>query len=87
MDASGIVITVTDAALEKAVWFRSRDPEPERLALWLEVTGAEGATFRYNMYLDHLDKACSDDAVQHHNEIAVVIPAASAPMLRGATLD
>jgi Fe/S biogenesis protein NfuA len=81
------VIHVTDAAREKALWFRSRDPEPERLGLWLEVTGVQGGKFTYNMTLDEVAKAGPDDAVQHHDDIAVVIPQASVEALRGATLD
>jgi Fe/S biogenesis protein NfuA len=81
------VIRVTDAAREKAVWFRSRDPEPERLALWLEVTGVAQGKYTYNLFLDEVDKAGPDDSVQHHDDVAVVIPAGSVDALRGATLD
>ena len=81
------VITVTDAAREKALWFRSRDQQPERLALWLEVTGASQGKYTYNMYLEELAKAKPADAVQHHDDLAVVIPEASVEPLRGAVLD
>lgn len=81
------IISVTDAAREKAVWFRSRDPNAERLALWLEVTGASGGSYQYNMTLQFLDRAGPEDAVQHHDDLPVVIPAASIDALRGATLD
>jgi Fe/S biogenesis protein NfuA len=81
------VITVTDAAREKVVWFRSRDPEPERLALFLEVTGVSGGKFTYNMTLDELAKAGAEHVVQHHDDVSVVIPTASVEALRGATLD
>jgi Fe/S biogenesis protein NfuA len=81
------VIRVTEAARQKAIWFRSRDPEPERLALWLEVTGVSGGKYKYNLYLDELAKAGPNHAVQYHDDIAFVIPAASVPALRGAVLD
>lgn len=81
------VITVTDAAREKALWFRSRDPQPERLALWLEVTGASQGKYTYNMYLEAIDKARPGDAVQQHDDLTVVIPEASIDPLRGAVLD
>jgi Fe/S biogenesis protein NfuA len=81
------IITVTDAAREKAVWFRSRDPNAEQLALWLEVTGTSGGAYQYNMTLQFLHRAAPDDAVQHHDDLPVVIPAASVDALRGATLD
>jgi Fe/S biogenesis protein NfuA len=81
------VIHVTDAAREKAVWFRSRDPEPERLALWLEVTGVQRGKYTYNLYLEELAQAGPDHVIQHHDDIAIVIPTASVDALRGAVLD
>lgn len=81
------VITVTDAAREKALLFRSADPNAEQLALWLEVTGAQGDKYQYNMYLQFLDRAAPGDVVQHHDDLPVVIPEASVDALRGATLD
>ncbi|MEX0657615.1 MAG: NifU family protein [Egibacteraceae bacterium] len=81
------VITVTEAAREKALSFRSRDPNAEKLALWLEVTGAQGGEYQYNMYLQFVDRAEADDVVQHHDDLAVVVPAGSVDALRGATLD
>ena len=81
------ILTVTDAAREKALWFRSRDPDAERLALWLEVTGASGGAYQYNMTLQYLDRAAPEDVVQHHDDLSVVVPAASVDALRGATLD
>jgi Fe/S biogenesis protein NfuA len=81
------VIHVTEAAREKAVWFRRRDPEPERLALWLEVTGVSRGKYTYNLYLDELAKAEPNHLVQHHDDIAVVIPIANIDALRGAVLD
>jgi Fe/S biogenesis protein NfuA len=81
------VIHVTDAAREKAAWFRSRDPEPERLALWLEVTGVSQGKYTYNLYLEELAQAGPDHVIQHHDDIAVVIPKASVDALRGAVLD
>ncbi len=81
------ILTVTDAAREKASWFRSRDPEPERLALWLEVTGVDGPKYTYNMYLQETAKAGGEHVVQHHDDLAVVLRAEDADKLRGATLD
>lgn len=81
------ILIVTDAAREKALWFRSRDPEAEKLALWLEVTGSSGGKYQYNMFLQYLDRAGAEDAVQHHDDLSVVVPAASVEALRGATLD
>lgn len=81
------VITVTEAAREKALSFRSRDPNAQKLALWLEVTGVKGDKYEYNMYLQFLDRAAPGDAVQHHDDLPVVVPESSVDALRGATLD
>ena len=80
------ILTVTDAAIEKAVMVRSREDEPERHALWVEVVGS-GLQPGYDLYLQPLDQAPPDAHVQDHGRIAVVIPAGSVEALRGATLD
>jgi Fe/S biogenesis protein NfuA len=81
------ILHVTDAARDKALWFRSRDPEPERLALWLEVTGVEGAKYTYNMHLEETAKAGDAHIVQQHDDLAVVLRREDADKLQGATLD
>ena len=80
------ILTVTDAAIEKAVMVRSREDEPERHALWVEVVGS-GFQPGYDLYLQPLDQAPPDAHVQDLGRIAVVIPAESVEALRGATLD
>ena len=80
------ILTVTDAAVEKAVMVRSREDEPERHALWVEVVGS-GFQSSYDLYLKPLADAPPDAHVQDHERIAVVIPAESIEPLRGATLD
>lgn len=80
------VITVTEEAREKIVRIRDRDAEPERLALWLSVSGVSGGKYTYAMTLDLLEKAAPGDVVQHHDDVAVVIPADSVEQLRGALL-
>ncbi|HUH07536.1 MAG TPA: NifU family protein [Egibacteraceae bacterium] len=81
------VITVTPAAREKVVWFRSRDEDPDRLALWLEVTGVERGAYAYRLWLDEVDKTGPEHVVQDEDDVAVVIPRSSIDALRGATLD
>ena len=80
------ILTVTDAAIEKAVMVRSREDEPARHALWVEVTGS-GFAQSYDLYLQPLDEAPPDAHIQDHGRISVVIPAGSVEALRGATLD
>jgi Fe/S biogenesis protein NfuA len=80
------ILTVTDAAIEKAVMVRSREDDPARHALWVEVTGS-GFAQSYDLYLQPLDEAPPDASIQDHGRISVVIPAGSVEALRGATLD
>lgn len=80
------IITVTDAAIEKAVMVRSREDDPARHALWVEVTGS-GFAQSYDLYLQPLDEAPPDACIEDHGRISVVIPAGSVEALRGATLD
>lgn len=76
------VLTVTDAAVEKALLVRSREDDPERFALWVEVVGPA-----FDLSLQPLADAPADAHVQDLGRIAVVIPAGSVEPLRGATLD
>jgi Fe/S biogenesis protein NfuA len=80
------VLTVTDKARAKVVSLRADEPNADTLALWLEITGVAGTEFTYDLYFDALDKAAPGDAVQRHDDVSVVIPAASIDDLRGATL-
>ena len=80
------ILTVTEAAIEKAVMVRSREEEPERHALWVEVVGS-GFAQSYDLYLQPLADAPEGAHVQDHGRISVVIPPGSVEALRGATLD
>jgi Fe/S biogenesis protein NfuA len=80
-------MNVTDAAVEKAVLVRSREADPERYALWVEVVGVQGGDYAYDLSLQPLEEAPADAHVADLGRIALVIPAASVELLRGATLD
>lgn len=81
-----VVLTVTDQARKKVVALRQAEPNAESLALWVEVTGVAGPEFTYDLYFDALDRAEADDVVQPHDDVSIVISAASVDQLRGATL-
>jgi Fe/S biogenesis protein NfuA len=81
------VLHVTDAAIEKTVLVRSREVDPERYALWVEVTGVSGGEYAYDLALQPLADAPPDAHVQDLGRISVVVPAGSVELLRGATLD
>ncbi|MGH9183960.1 MAG: NifU family protein [Acidimicrobiales bacterium] len=81
------IVTITDKARRKVLALRAGEPNAERLALWLEVGGVAGDSYTYDMYFETLDKAGDHDAVQHHDDLDLVIPAGSVDNVRGATLD
>ena len=84
------LVEVTDAARDLVLAYRghSDKPNPERLAMWVEITGVSGSGFSYDMYLKSVDDATSEDAVVTAAEgLQVVIPAGSVDQMRGSTID
>ncbi|MPZ70338.1 MAG: hypothetical protein GEU71_12550 [Actinobacteria bacterium] len=80
------LVELTDDARKKVLSFRDGQPDAEKLALWLEVTGVNGLEFVYDMFLQPVDEAGPDDLVSHHDDLSVVVPAASIDDLRGARI-
>ncbi len=84
------LIQITDAARELVVGYRaqSRQPNPERLAMWVEINGVSGSGFNYDMYLKTMDDAAPGDAVVPVADgLHVVVPAGSVDQMQGATID
>ena len=81
------LLTVTDKARQRILELRAAEPQPERLGLWLEVSGVRGDDYSYDMWLQTADDAGAGDVVDRHDDLVVVVPAASIDRLRGATLD
>jgi Fe/S biogenesis protein NfuA len=81
------VLAVTDPAREQILEVRSSEPNPDTLALWVEVNGQSAGAFSYTMELRPVADAGPGDAVQRHDDLSVVIAADSIEPLAGATLD
>jgi Fe/S biogenesis protein NfuA len=81
------LVRITDAATSAILEIRARDSEPERLALWVEITGNQGPEYTYDMYLLPLDEASEEDAVVAHDDLPIVVTASSIDKVRGATID
>ena len=84
------LVEVTDAARDLVLAYRghSDKPNPELLAMWIEITGVSGTGFSYDMYLKSVDDAAPGDAVVAVAEgLKVVIPAGSVDQMRGSTID
>src|SRR5437588_8055891 len=67
------LLTISDRALAKVLGFRAGVDEPERQAMWMEVTGVHRGEFTYNLALKPRDAAAEGDAVEQHGDLAVVI--------------
>src|SRR5260370_4252045 len=80
-------VVVTDAAREKILEVRADEPDADALALWVEVSGESAGAFSYTMELGPLAEAGTDDLVQGHDDLSLVVPSSSVDRLRGATLD
>lgn len=79
--------SVTDKARRKVLALRAEEPEQDGLALWVEVVGARGAEFDYDLYFQGVEHADPDDLVLDHDDLSVVVPGGSRDLLAGATLD
>ena len=69
------VVRITELAREKVLRVRAGQPNPERLALRIEVIGISGGEYESTASLPLLEDAGPDDVVQHHDGLAIVIPA------------
>ena len=81
------ILLITEQARAKVLEIRANEPEPEGLALWVEVNGVSGGNYTYDMYFQALDDAGPGHAVQDHDDLPVVIPKGDVDKIRGASLD
>ncbi len=81
------VIRVTPAALEVVREVRAAEPDPEGLALWLEVNGSANGAYTYDLWFGSKSKITAGDHRQLAGDIPIVVPALSLERLRGAVLD
>ncbi|HLM96432.1 MAG TPA: NifU family protein [Acidimicrobiales bacterium] len=85
--AAPVVLTVTPAARGVVLDARAQEADPERLALWVEVTGARDGAYAYDIYFQSAADAAPGDSVSDDDGLAVVVPESSAARLVGARLD
>jgi Fe/S biogenesis protein NfuA len=81
------VLTITPEARATVLGVLSDEPDPESLALWLEISGEANGAYAYDMYFQIRSDAGPGDVVQSDDELPVVIPKASVERLQGAVLD
>ena len=85
--AVAAVLTVTPAARGVVLDARSQEAEAERLALWVEVTGARDGAYTYDIYFQAVADAGPGDGVTEEDGLAVVVPESSLARMVGARLD
>ena len=78
---------MTNAGYENVMRFLRQVPQPERQAMWLEVTGSSGNQWTCSLSLKPLDAAAPHDAIIRHRDLAIVIPECDFDKVRGATID
>jgi len=87
-DPDGVlVLSVTDAALAKALKLRADETDAESLGLWVEVNGTSGDAYTYDMYFQAVNEAAPDDWTGVQSELMIVLPSDSVPKLVGSVLD
>ena len=81
------VLTVTPPALAVVLEAMAQEPETEKLALWVEVTGARDGAYAYDIYFQSVDDASGGDVRVVADGLTVVVPESSVERIRGARLD
>ena len=81
------VLIVTDAARATVLDIRSQEDDGDALGLRVEVTGASGVDYTYDLSLEPIAEAADDDYLRDDDGLTVIVPADSVAALTGATLD
>jgi Fe/S biogenesis protein NfuA len=82
-----VTVSVTSEARAVVLDARAQETGAERLALWVEVTGARQGSYTYDIYFQAATDAGSNDHVTSSDGLTVVVPESSAARLIGARLD
>jgi Fe/S biogenesis protein NfuA len=87
-DQQGVpVLRVTEVALAKVLELRAGEPDPETLALVVEVNGSGGDTYTYDLYFQAISDTRPADWQTERDGLSVMVPAASIDRLAGSVLD
>ncbi|MGI9614133.1 MAG: NifU family protein [Acidimicrobiales bacterium] len=82
-----VILTVTDAALEKVLEIRDGESDSEAMGLQVRIVGTRGVEFDYDLSLENLAEI-EDGAVTYAvDALTVIIPADSVDDMSGSTLD
>ena len=86
-EGDGLVLTVTDEAMEKVLEIRNGEDDAENTGLRVMIVGTRGVEFDYDLSLETITDAPEDAHVYTVGALTVIIPADSVEDMRGSTLD
>ena len=86
-EGDGLVLSVTDAALEKVLEIRDGEEDAADTALRVMIVGTRGVEFDYDLSLESISEAPEDSLVYTVSDLSIIIPADSIEDMRGSTLD
>ena len=81
------IISITDDALRMVREIRDAEPGDDEFALFLEVNGAQGQQFNYELSFVPVVDAQPDHVVERTGDLAVMMRSADLDNLRGATIN
>jgi Fe/S biogenesis protein NfuA len=81
------VLIVTDAARATVFDIRAKEDDGDGLGLRVEVIGASGVDYTYDLSLEPVAEAADDDHLHERDGLTIIVPAGSVEALTGATLD
>jgi Fe/S biogenesis protein NfuA len=80
------ILTISPEAHQTVLQVRNAEPEPDSLALWVEVSGEQNGAYTYLMEFRPTAELGDDVLLERDDDLAVAIPNDSVELLRGATL-
>ena len=81
------VLTITPQARGVVLDARAQEADADRLALWVEVSGARDGAYTYDIYFQSASDAGPGDVLTDEGGLPVVVPESSAARLVGARLE
>ena len=81
------IVSVSGAALEKILGLRDGEDEGTSLGLHIEITGARGVDYTYDLAFQLVEEAADDDVVTDVGGLTIMVPEGKTAQLQGAELD
>jgi len=81
------VLHASPAARAMVLSLRANEENEESLALWIEVTGANGNAYTYDIYFQAVSDVGQGDWSEERGGLTIVVPSHSLSKIRGSVLD